>query len=209
MKNKLELVLSCFVFCLSIITVNGCKKKGSTTPTNTTATATAPIPFQGPKNPSFETYNTNWVTTNPMNPTFNPGSSYLTGTGFLPSQGIYYLSFSSSSSLDQFYQDNVDFTKSTTMSFDYTFSILNRPKGVQVISTVKILFTSNGTVTLWEKTIDSTSAPIQKLTETITLPSTTSPGRLLIQGVTTVPNINPLAAQSEMGQFNIDNIKVK
>ena len=147
------------------------------------------IPFQGPQNPSFEVA-TNWLGW--------PTTFRKTGTGFLPSDGIWYGDMNFSGLTASLWQNDVDITHSTTMTFDYVFTVLNP----NASATVKILFTSTGTVTLWQQTIDSTSIlPIQILNQTISLPSTTAPGRLTIQVSSAINNDWP--------NFSIDNIRVK
>lgn len=152
------------------------------------------IPFQGPQNPSFEVAGN--TGTNAANWGY-PAGYRKGGTGFLPSRGIWYAEMNFGGITASLTQTGVDITHSTTMTFDYIFTVL-KPKAS---ATVKILFTSNGTITLWQQTIDSTSTlPIQILNQTISLPSTTDPGKLTIQ-VTSAFN-------SDWPNFSIDNIRM-
>ena len=172
----------------------------------------------------------------------------LSGTGFLPSQGQYYASLTNfsnngaSSANEQqvsFYQDSVDLSHSHTMTFDYTLS-----SGSPYFSpacfgpctytyftsiTAQILFTSNGTVTLWQQTINGTStwtsgagaawhtttvpaAPIQTLSQSITLPTLTAPGRLRFQiTATAIDSVGNVSSPQyyPLGTFGIDNIRVQ
>ena len=202
--SKLKFVIACCIIGVSFMVMNSCKKTEDA-PTPTT------IPFQGPKNASFENISGNewFISQNQYGQVY-----YTTGTGFLPSNGVEYMQFlmqsrlHSSSSLPStaIYQDGIDLTHSSSMTFDYTFTYTPYIGHYLESTTVQILFTSNGTVTLWQQTIDSTSTlPIQKLNQTITLPSTTSAGRLTIQtyGSSLSPN-----NQTPIHQFCIDNIRV-
>ena len=150
------------------------------------------IPFQGPRNPSFET-TTDWS-----------GSGWQkTGTGFLPSQGVYYAQSEASTGGGAMVQDGVDLTHSSTMTFDYTFTYsVVGPS--DVICTFQVLFTSSGTTTLFEQNINSTSTlPIQILNKTITLPTTDAPGRLTFRKITGTGSGNPV-----WSWFELDNIRV-
>jgi hypothetical protein len=204
-KVKLELVLTCCVLGVSMM-MGGCKKGTS-------------VPFQGPQDPSFETSPSGWYITYTASGGTEQGGSYAgikTGTGFLPSNGINYAYLTTYNVFNPapeatLYQDNVDLTHSTTMSFDYSFSgTLGASGGT---ATIKILFTSNGTSTLWTKTIDNTSTlPDQKTNETITLPSTTVTGRLTIV-LDAVGGVSYATTPASITQtnvtFGIDNITVK
>jgi len=200
MKKIKSLSIIANVFCAVVLLICGCNKGGTTTPAT---------PFQGPQNPSFET-NGYWTAE-----TGYPGIfSYNTGTGFLPSQGTHYGiltnyypngAASGNYNVVNIYQDGVDFSHSTTMTFDYTFTYapyyLNFPTTAYV--TVQILFTVNGTVTLWQQTVNTATTPIQVKNNTITLPSLPTAGRLLIQ-LTAVGT----ATFYPTGTFSIDNIRV-
>ena len=94
------------------------------------------------------------------------------------------------------------------MSFDYSVAGSVGASGGS--ATLEILFTSNGTETLWTKTINAASTlPIQKRGELITLPAATSPGRLtfklVIVGGLTSGNV---VTQTNM-TFGIDNLVVQ
>jgi hypothetical protein len=194
-RIKLSFVHAYYVFFACIAIIDSCKTD-STTPK---------IPFQGPQDPSFEAADSWSLTSNfsgPGNTNGGSTSAIITGTAFLPSNGIKYASMSGEGKLTAgtatVFQDNVDITHSTTMSFDYTFTGTLGSGGT---ATAQILLTSNGTQTLWTKTIDNSSIlPIQKLKETITLSSTTSAGRLTI-----ITNASPGSKLT----FGLDNIIVK
>ena len=135
------------------------------------------ILFQGPRNPSFEVASSN-------NNAANWGSAFVrkSGTGFLPSHGVYYSeinNYTNAATSASFSQEGVDLSRSSTMTFDYTFT---REGEKNAICTFQVLFTSTGTTTLFEQTIDSNSTlPIQILNKKITLPKTTIPGRLMFK----------------------------
>ena len=171
---------------------------------------------------------------------FLPNAIYqrVSGTGFLPSQGSFYASLTNFSnnggaSANQaqvyFYQDSVDLSHSKTLTFDYTFSCgspymgyVNPGNYPPTLTTAiaQILFTSNGTVTLWEQTFNASStwvsgrwvtttsptSPIQTLAQSITLPTLPSPGRLTVQILSTpaTGGFGPPVAV-----LNIDNFKVQ
>jgi hypothetical protein len=216
---KKIVLISAFAI-VSCILIFGCKKGGGNSNNNTD------IPFQGPQNPSFEN-STHWGSS-------DPEFYYRTGTGFLPSAGVIYIALSNDYysvgnelflSPVNFYQDNVDLSHSTTMTFDYILSwdaegeipvrtrtIPGRLTNGLVVNDVttpdtvmaSVLFTGNGTITLWQQRISSSSStsPIQSHA-IITLPSLPTPGRLLFQ-------LTSIATDSGMptGTFSVDNINV-
>jgi hypothetical protein len=208
MMKKIELMpcraYSILSICLMMV-IAGCKKQAST-PT---------IPFQGPKNPSFETSANVWFVTYTLSNGPGQGASMadiLTGTGFMPTDGIKYANLTTynvsyhAAPEATMYQDGVDFTHSTSLTFDYSFTGTLGPSGGT--ATAQILFTSNGTVTLWTKTVDNTVIlPVQKLNETIALPPTTSPGRLTITIDATGGVNNNTITQTRIS-FGLDNFRV-
>jgi hypothetical protein len=181
---------------------------------DSTAPKTPEIPFQGPLNASFETA-AGWVLSSSPDVCNNAlgaqRATIVTSTGFLPSAGIQYASLASCNWLPNpghqasIFQDQVDLTHSTTLSFDYSLNGTVGAGGGTV--TAQILFTSNGTATLWTKSLTSGSTlPIQKLNEVIALPTTTVSGRLTITLVGTGGQ-NP-SSKSDI-VLGIDNIVVK
>jgi len=190
----------------------GACAKSSDTPTD----PVPPIPFQGPLNASFES-NDSWTfaSTNSRDCarslSGNSQAQIVAGTGFLPSNGVHYAKFdvcnTFSAPASSAYQDLVDLTHSTTLRFDYSFTGLVGAGGGT--ATAQILFTSNGTSTLWTKVIDGTfTLPVQKLGETITLPATTVPGRLTITFTVAGGQSGISVTQTDMS-FAIDNLIVK
>lgn len=164
-------------------------------------------PFQGPQDPSFENFtNTSadiWKVDWLGGVDYSAAS--LTGTGFLPSQGTHYMELPgypfNYSTENEMRQDEVDFSHSTTMTFDYSVvgSTLTTSTGK-----VEMLFTSNGTVTLWSKTYTpSDPATTQQLNETVALPPLPDAGRLTIR-----ISYSP-ADLSQRMVFDIDNIRVQ
>jgi len=117
------------------------------------------IVFQGPVNPNFELPD-GWLIT--QTEAYIGGNEYygfsrrLTGTGFMPTKGLWYMNLNGGSpdkSADascSVYQDNVNFSKSKTLTFDYSYSV--NTYGVTGTVTIEILFTAIGTQTLWSKT---------------------------------------------------------
>jgi len=205
MKN---LRVACAALFSLMIIVAGCNKSSNTTS----------VPFQGPQNPSFETLGSWYVTYTASGGTYQGGSfvDIVTGTGFLPSAGTHYLNMTTYNVFNPapeatVYQDSIDLTHSKTLTFDYAFTgTLGAYGGT---ATVQVLFTSNGTATLWTKVIDSTyTLPVQMLAETIVIPATTVPGRLTIS-LNAVGGLNPHTSPSTVTEtniaFGIDNISVK
>ncbi len=157
------------------------------------------IPFQGPQNASFEIAG---GTSGAANWYGYPLNLRKTGTGFLPSQGVYFAQ-TVSTGTSTFYQDGVDLTHSSTMTFDYTFTY-SVVGSSNVVCTFQVLFTSSGTTTLFQQTIDSISTrPIQILNKTITLPTTAAPGRLTFNAIT-----SPSFGYPVQTVLEIDNIRV-
>lgn len=207
MKKLILSFTACsIIFSVSILLMfSGCHK----TDNNDNGDNSSDTPFQGPQNPSFETegggQGAYWST---LVPTANHIPSRATGSGFMPSNGVWYeyMGYGKPTSVNYWptdmYQDNVDLTQSTSMTFDYSFSgsFSDHTKS----ATVWFMFTSSGTDTLWEKTIDSTNASVQVLNETISLPATTIAGRFKI-----FIDYVPHSVSAPNGVFSIDNIRVQ
>lgn len=204
-------------FAIAVMSLNGCPTADLTNPKGNSP---PPIPFQGPVDPSFET-GTSWQLAFTLgNALTQAGSSYAviqTGTGFLPSNGVSFASMHSYSNIQQtapsnsVFQDNVDLTHSSSLSFDYTAEGLVGAGGGT--ATLQVLFTANGTLTLWSKTIDSTtSMPVQKKGETVSLPTTTSAGRFTVRLVILGGRVNQgglIGITPTNMTFGIDNLVVK
>ena len=198
--------------CVFTLTSCETKKGGCTDPTadNFDADATeddgtcAYKPFQGPTNPGFEETG-GWLQPIENGSGGNGSGNRASGTGFMPTKGSWFMSmnamptnnwYQSSCSI---YQENVDFSLSHTLIFDYAISPVSG--NVTNLAKIEILFTGNGTVTLWSKTITSTVIAVtEKLNETVTLPSLPDKGKLTIK----------IYADGGVGGiiFQIDNIRV-
>lgn len=154
---------------------------------------------QGPLNPSFED-NNYWVI---IRDEWNCTPIRMTGTGFMPTKGVWYMNFNciEGPSTSSVYQDDVSFSKSKTMTFDYSYIV----KGTV---TINIFFTSDGTVTLWNKSfVNSPSVSKEQKDEVVTLPSLPDAGRLTIQII--VASSGNTAATISSINFGIDNIRVQ
>jgi hypothetical protein len=189
-----------------VLAVSGCAPSESTEPE---------IPFQGPLNASFEEGINSWTATFATRPEPS-GRSFvdiLSGTGFMPTNGVRYAYLESengfSSHPASIFQDNVDLTHSTTLSFGYSLAgTLGQGGGT---ATLQVLFTSNGTQTLWTRTIDAaTTLPIQNISESITLPASAkaSAGRLTITLVSLGGSNGSVITQTRV-TAGVDNIVVR
>ena len=191
-NNSIHVIfISIFFIIACFISLNSCKKESSD---NTTVVA--PKPFQGPLNPSFEEATADWKV---------GGSDVArtTNTSFMPTKGSWYMDlapFTTNNWYSAFayiYQENVDFSLSHTLTFDYSLS------GYGAKEFVAILFTANGTDTLWSKSFSGIQIPTtKKLNETITLPSLPDKGKLTIQTYAE-------GGQNTVFDFQIDNIRVQ
>ena len=184
-----------------ILTFTGCKK--------------ATVEFQGPQNPGFEEAGNSPYGFSAANWTSSYlgincyGTKRLGGTGFMPTKGSWYMkvgacAFSGGSGLrtEETSQEFVNFNHSTTMIFDY--SVVGSNIGSGGSGKVEILFTSNGTVTLWSKTYAASTTPsTEQLNETVMLPSLPDKGKLIIR-----ISYNLGTPASNM-TFDIDNIRVQ
>ena len=179
------------VVFLGILLMNfSCQKSKDDTDT--------PTVVQGPLNPSFED-NSYWVIDRDE---WNCTPMRITGTGFMPTKGVWYMNFNclEGPATCSIYQDNVSFSKSRTITFDYSYIV----KGTV---TINIFFTSNGTVTLWNKSfVTSPSVSKEQKDEVVTLPSLPDAGRLSIQIIVATSG-NTVATMSSIN-FSIDNIRV-
>lgn len=154
---------------------------------------------QGPANPSFENGGGSWTSIYDYYSNLIGRIQFLTGTGFMPTKGSSFLNIiwgdhrwdyaGTVTWTGQVYQENVYFNSSSKMIFDYSF---------QGPGTANILFTSNGTATLWTSTISGTSN-VQKTSETIILPNLPDMGKFIIQ----------LIGGSANSSIQIDNIRVQ
>ncbi|MCX6222920.1 MAG: hypothetical protein NTZ69_18280 [Bacteroidia bacterium] len=202
MKNIIVslLLLAC------VFTLNSCQSKitGCTDSTATNYNPEANLDDgrctytpQGPLNPSFEN-SASWTGNYDYYSSLTGQIQFLTGTGFMPTKGSSFLDISwgnhrwdytGSNWTGQVYQENVYFNSSSKLIFDYSF----RGPG-----TANILFTSNGTASLWTNNISGTSA-VQKTNETIILPHLPDKGKLIIQ----------LIGMSANSSLQVDNIRVQ
>lgn len=168
------------------------------------------LAFQGPRNPDFETTGS-WATDPSNGYAGNGTASIATGTGFMPTHRIQFLQMYTGTTNNWYtgtsiaYQDGVSFQRASFLTFDYAFSG-SAATGGSV--TVEVLFTANGTATLWSRTFTGSwdgmapaSFDFEQLGETVALPSLPDEGRLTIK-LTTV------GGQNASGAFAIDDIRV-
>ena len=167
--NIIKYYLLCLAGLLFVLSVS-CKKdvKGCTDSTATNYNSKATVndgscaykPFQGPVNLSFEEVS-GW----------SQSGSYVTrsvGTAFMPTKGSYFMDLAPETTNNWYsasaaiYQENVDFSLSHTLIFDYQVS------GYGLSEKVAILFTANGTDTLWSKSYSNLPiTTVQKLNEVL------------------------------------------
>ncbi len=202
-------LLTCF-FTLSNCAkkISGCK---DATATNFNAEATEDDgtctykPFQGPTFPGFEETG-GWLQGSGNGYGGSGSGNRSNGTGFMPTKGSWYMNMSSIPSNNWYqsacsiYQENVDLSLSNTLIFDYAIGPVSG--NTTVLATVDILFTVNGTITLWHKSFSNSAiVAVEKLNETVTLPSLPDKGKLTIKTY----------AEGGVGgiTFNIDNIRVQ
>ncbi len=228
MKKNIVLGLLVVVSVSLFIPFSSCSKKAEdvkgcmdSTSVNYNPVATVDdgsciIPYQGPQNPSFEEVGSSTYGFSAANWTSSYigincyGTKRLGGTGFLPSKGSWYMKIGacpvisgSGSYSQETSQDFVSFDHSTTIIFDY--SVVGSNIGSGGSGKVEILFTSNGTITLWSKTYAASSTPsTQQLNETVTLPSLPDKGKLIIR-ITYTLGTTPASNMI----FDIDNIRVQ
>jgi hypothetical protein len=184
----------------SLIILNSCHKTDNNNDDNSNTVV------QGTLNPSFESGSD--INADSWGGTYIcPGGccaqatrAAMQGPGFMPTSGTYYMSMQWNTYCDcapYFYQDNVDLSTSTKLIFDWEYSgLTNTGCGGY---TFYVLFSANGTDTLFHQTLSQ--AAVQKMNDTINLPSLPSPGRLLF----TYGGSFGTFCQGTMG---IDNIRV-
>ena len=157
------------------------------------------LSFQGPRSPDFEADGV-WVQDANNGYAGNGFADMPTGTGFMPTHGIRYLRFATGTSNNWYtgacavFQDGVKLERSAQLVFDYA------AQGVGNV-TVEMLFTGNGTVTIWSK-VFSSSFDVQQVNETVALPSLPDAGRLTIK-------VSSTGGQNSAGSVQIDNLRVQ
>ena len=172
---------------LIILFMSGCK---SDNPTNNNNNQT---PTYGPKDPSFEN-GTDWqYSSSAARRSNEPGT-------FMPTNGVYYLLIYGNTSGEYCYQDNVDFSHSNKLIFDWESVGGQNCGGPDDYLIETITFSSNGTVTLWTKSFNWGSHN-EKSSDTVNLPSLPDPGRLNF--------IARMEGSYACTGFKIDNIRVK
>ncbi len=150
-----------------------------------------------------------------------------TGTGFMPTDGQYFLEFPASDagtgifpghypSLTA-YQDDVNLSGATSLVFDYeatnvTILAGSGTGGYDGAATVSILFQPNGggsgTITLWSKNYGPGAAAEQVANMSVPLSNLSVPGRLTIQVTAAASRQNSLVSPSTL-TFRIDFIEVQ
>ncbi len=191
----------------AMILLAGCgadQAKGCTDPTAVNYDPAAKVDdgsclaFQGPRNPDFEG-STNWVQDSGNGYAGNGTATFTTGTGFMPTHGLSFLTLATGTTNNWYtgttavYQDGVSFQRSTSLTFDWA------AKGYGDV-TVDVLFTANGTATLWSKVLSSTF-DVQKLAETVALPGLPDRGRLTIR-------VTATGGQNTGAVVQLDNLRV-
>lgn len=197
-----------------LVSIRYCGEKQSTQQTDSaTGTSTATnLPIL---NPSFEKCGenvqaTSWTST--VSAT-QCSAKRSTGTSFMPSQGYYFMELKADSCTSSIYQESVDLSKYSILKFDWKASgSLGSKMGV-----ITILFTGNGTQTLWTKSFTSVGTIADEmLGESVSLPVLSSLGKLTIQADTTSSSSSSTV---QLGQpspeptsstltFQIDNLRV-
>lgn len=161
------------------------------------------LPFQGPVNPGFEEVDLGWMQSSGNGYAGNGTAIRTTGTAFMPTKGSWYMSMNTFPSNNWYsgtcgmYQENIDFSQSDSLIFDYSVS-----GGNVVSASVEFLFTVNGTINLWSKSFTGAIPSTEKLNERVALPSLPDKGKFTIN----------LASSGGAGTdiyFQIDNIRVK
>lgn len=138
-------------------------------------------------NPSFEICNDDPVADfwEASTSTTGCSSKRTAGTSFMPSHGSYFTELKGSGCVASIFQKSVDLSDLTTLKFDWEAN----GKVGSFVTTASILFTANGTQTLWTKSYPTAGMTIsdQKLEETVALPASSSVGKLTVQIDTTQP----------------------
>jgi hypothetical protein len=178
---------------------------------------------RGPLNPSFEEACVGCST--PATPAswspfpsspgigIGPIPRHLTGTGFVPTDGIYFLDIVGvGGGLNPYTagmrQDNVDLSSTSTLMFDYeaigTVPAAEDVGGEDATATVEILFTSMGTITLWSKSfpVGEVNEQMRDVEAMVDAPS--DPGRMLIQ-----VTVEARDANNPELELRIDNLRVQ
>lgn len=163
------------------------------------------LPFQGPENANFEETGS-WNFERASNLSCMGGIVSTGGIGFMPTKGINYLFLEVGTGYkgggmplhSLAYQDNVDFSKSTKLIFDYSFRGTHTDGSVKV----EIFFTANGNELIWSKQLFEAK---QVKDETILLNGLKDKGRLMIR-LDKSTNLTYWTDGSH--RFEIDNIRV-
>lgn len=197
--------------------------------TDTSSKDAGPTTWQGPINPGFEAEGPDdfqpdyWAIegkTVGQCPSYSGIDPYPmrreTGAEFMPSDGVHYLLVEPGPSAMQLTatQDGVSLDQATTLRFDYELSGTLGPEPTASDVTIEILFTSEGTATLWKKELvhePGASIPIpeeKKLDETVTFEPFAKPGRFTIRVTESCDAIPQEGIRSSTTfRFAIDHIR--
>jgi hypothetical protein len=178
--------------------------------------------FQGPINPGFEAEGTTpqqpgvWAITGAYLggacPSFGGGPTPIrvTGTSFMPTDGTYYLAMQPDGAMTMtIEQDGIYLDAATELLFDYEISGQLGAETTAGDVTIELLFTSQGTTTLWSREYlhqEGTTMPIPPTSqrdERVTFSPFPEPGRLMLR-LTQTCNGTP---SSTSVAFAIDNIR--
>ncbi len=230
MKLNLPLVFLCALVLVPVLSVLlvGCGGGGG-------GGAEAPPPPPSIINASFEVLGANpdggqpygWIREG-MNDWSHDtlGVRRKTGTGFMPTDGQYFLEFPASDAgtgifpghypLLTAYQDDVNLSGATSLVFDYEVTdrsiFAGSGGGYDGAATVSIFFQPNGggsgTIVLWSKNYGPGTAGEQVFDMSVPLSNLSVPGRLTIQVTAAASRQNSLVSLSKL-TFRIDFIGVQ
>lgn len=196
-------------WCAVSVLAAGCGAEGLQNPSFEEAGASVACGVQGvPTAASWEPICVNL----PRIPVF---PSQRSGTGFVPTDGQYFMALPAQSELSSstagIRQDDVDLSAVTELRFDYeAVGTVPQAAGGAGVATLEMLFTAQGTTSLWSKSFPVGTVADQARDVTVPIAGLATAGRLTIQlTVIAAPGVGLGAGAETSVEVRLDNLRTQ